>query len=165
MKLLLQTLPLIVLFSQMPDLSEQAKRDLERDKRLALGTPSRTNLIMITVIASYGDGTPVRRGYINCDGHWCKYGGGPTPEYIEPGEPTEPDLCGMNFPFRTDSRGACIFNPPTYWTSDGRSDDDSAGPMTCYAQAGVRAGKQTFYPYNGGVYRITIPGPAPKGTL
>jgi hypothetical protein len=140
-----------LLFSQDPSTTVREWRQaLEAKER---HTPKKA---MFTLVAQYGDGTPAH-GYINCDGGWCKHGGG-VPDAKE----QEPEACAPNMPFKTDARGACVFNPPYYWLeSAGGDDEDRPGPFTCYAQAGLRAGKLTFYPSDGGTYIITIPGSRP----
>ena len=55
-------------------------------------------LAMVTVMARYPDGRPVR-GYIQCSGNWFKHQDGPI------------NLEAQSMPFRTDSRGAVILNP------------------------------------------------------
>jgi len=69
--------------------------DLERER---LSTGNGSPLAMITVIARYEDGSPVR-GEISCSGNWFKH------------EDGDPQFSGPALPFRTDSRGAVILNP------------------------------------------------------
>jgi len=95
-------------------------------------------LWMFTLIAQYPDGTPAR-GWTNCNEVWCKY--------------DEVEQCARNLPFKTDGRGAAIFNPPGSWFID-----EDASTLTCYTTAGLRSGKLSFMPYDGGVFYITIPG-------
>jgi hypothetical protein len=75
-------------------LAQDPAIDLETE-RLALVTGSPHALI--TLIAEYADGTPVR-GVIQCAGTWRKYQDG-VEFYTEA------------LPFATDSRGAVIMNP------------------------------------------------------
>jgi hypothetical protein len=128
----------------------EAEEQLEREWKLSQAGRARN--LMFTLVARYGDGTPAQ-GYISCDGLWCKYGGGkPSPT----GQ--EPELCAQSLPFRTDTRGACIFNPSYNDTID---DEGEAIQFVCRATAGTRSGKLTFYPSDGGVHVITIPGEHP----
>ncbi len=53
---------------------------------------------VVTMIATHVDGSPLR-GYIQCGGYWTKH----VDEDTTIGAP--------NLPFKTDSRGAVIFNP------------------------------------------------------
>lgn len=75
------------LVTQMPD--------LEQELRLARGG---SEVAMITLIARYADGTPVR-GEIQCAGWWRKFQDG------------EPEVYAQSLPFKTDSRGAIVMNP------------------------------------------------------
>lgn len=69
--------------------------DLEQDSLL---TRSGSAQAMVTLIATYPDGTPLR-GFIQCGGTWFKHA-------------DEADVLeGEALPFRTDSRGAIIVNP------------------------------------------------------
>lgn len=149
--MMLRWVLLAALLAQVPTLDsvdKVAEAELERDRLRLRDRGPKSGIF--TIIARFGDGQPAR-GYISCDGMWCKYGGGePVPGEIEP------DYCAQNLPFKTDSRGACVFNPPLYWMND-----DENGWMTCHATSGLRSGKLSFTPYNGGVYIITIPGVRP----
>ena len=107
--------------------------------------PPPTRSMMFTVIAQFQDGTPAT-GEIFCSGYWMKY---QDTEWVD-GEPREPESI-LNLPFRTDSRGAAIFNPRLdYYVEEGYEE--------CYALSGARSGKLTFTPRDGGVFYITIPG-------
>ncbi len=133
-----------LLYSQV-----HADVDLERERRAAL--PSAPRTIMLVVKAEYPDGRPAR-GYINCDGIWCKYGGR-LPGPVDDGENTEPDACLPNYPFKTDARGACVFNPSHDWlTQDGEDTQ-----MRCTAAVGLKRASITFYPVDGKVYTIVVP--------
>jgi hypothetical protein len=63
---------------------------------------SQTEHWMITLVAQHADGSPAR-GTISCEGEWWKHGD--DPEGDDPGQ-----LINWQ-PFKTDSRGAVIFNP------------------------------------------------------
>jgi hypothetical protein len=69
--------------------------DLEREWK---ATTNESRLAMITIIATYPDGRPVR-GEIQCSGDWYKHEDGPD------------HLTVPSLPFVTDSRGAIIVNP------------------------------------------------------
>lgn len=74
---------------------QEPEIDLDRE-RLAMRDGS--GLAMVTLIATYPDGTPVR-GEIQCGGNWHKHQDG------------NPEQYGPSLPFVTDSRGAVIMNP------------------------------------------------------
>jgi hypothetical protein len=120
--------------------AETIRRQLEQEYIRA--QPGGPESMLITVFARFGDGAPAR-GYISCEGTWCKY--------------DEQEYCATSLPFKTDSRGACAFNPGFEWLGD----DGHSGYMTCHATSGPRSGKLTFRVEDGGRYVITIPGPRP----
>lgn len=126
------TLLLLLLYSQVPVQTPEEELD-EARQRLVDGPRT----MLITVRAQYGDGTPAR-GYIHCDGTWCKF--------------DERPICGQNLPFATDSRGACGFNPSYEYLEEG---------MVCHATAGTRSGSLAFTPETGKTYIILIPGDSP----
>ena len=131
-----------LLFAQDPSISdyEAGQRELEQ-ARLRTLSP-RHHRLMITVVAQYGDGTPAR-GYIACDGVWCKYS-------------DEDERCEQNLPFKTDSRGVCLFNPTPEWLT--ANSDSDTWSMTCHASDGARTGMLSFTPVDGGIFLITVPG-------
>lgn len=141
---MIRTLILVLLlYSQEPvGIVDEAaiRKELEEARKRIY--PTYSLVWMITLVAQFQDGTPAR-GYINCNGSWYKFDEAPD------------EYSGNNRPFKTDSRGACIFNPSASWFDGG---DDDIGNMTCYAQSGARSGKLTFRPHDGGTFIITIPG-------
>ena len=78
--------------------SQLADPDLDAERRRA--TPAtKTIYSLITIIATYDDGTPVYPGTIGCSGYWFKYIDEQTIVFEE------------GLPFSTDARGAIILNP------------------------------------------------------
>lgn len=84
----MRTILIVALLMQEPDLI--------KDYQHAYGNGS--ELAMVTLIARYPDGSPVR-GFIRCAGTWFKHAD------------EERIFYGPELPFQTDSRGAVIMNP------------------------------------------------------
>lgn len=117
---------------------EIARRNAERLR------PSTTMKMVFTVIAQHADGSPAR-GTIACDGEWFKMGAG------------EQDKAGelvWALPFRTDSRGATIFNP---WATDYNDSEGNWFFTTCRARTkDGKTGVVNFQPEDAGVYVVTV---------
>ena len=115
-------LVLLLLQTTEPDLKWEKKRTLT-------GTP----YAMFVVIATHEDGRPVR-GTIACTGGWFKYAD------------EEKKTISWALPFRTDSRGAAVFNP--------RYDDDYF--MSCWATADTGEYGKVSFTLEPGVRRLIM---------
>ena len=106
--------------------------DLEQDYQRA---HRGSRLAMLTIIATYADGSPMR-GTIACGGWWFKHQDGADHITVEA------------LPFATDARGAVILNPHL---------DDAW--LVCEATDGVRSGSVTVSfsdDHPTGVYRVEV---------
>jgi hypothetical protein len=144
-----RVLPVLLLLSQDPTVTdvdpcaqETANAEVEDAWRRLSTEGPRT--VLFVVRASFGDGTPAR-GYISCDGIWCKH--------------DETEYCESSLPFKTDARGTCVFSPTQAWLTD--EDTEEPRSLTCRAFVGIRFGLVTFVPRDGHVYVIAIPGSPP----
>ena len=146
----------VLLYGQSIIDLNQLQIDHEEKERSRLVSEYGTfsNFMLFTVIAQYQDGTPAR-GYIYCSGYWVKF---QEDEWDAKLKKMVPPKAMLNQPFVTDSRGAAGFNPSKTHYSGTDGDDDYTSTETCHATAGLRSGKLTFTPRDGGVFVITIPG-------
>ena len=142
-------LPVLLLLSQDatvtdvgPFEQEIVDMELEEARRRLYGDGPSTMLFVVR--ARFGDGTPAR-GYISCDGVWCKH--------------DETEYCEPSLPFKTDARGTCVFSPTRAWMAEDEWGDLRS--LTCRAFVGTRFGLVTFTPHDGSVHHITIPGSPP----
>jgi len=112
--------------------SDDEENELIRAER-ATRIGSRSALI--TILAVYPDGAPVRKATIGCEGYWFKYR-------------DEEDTVGDEwFAFEVDARGAIVLNPLNGW-----------GTMNCRVQTRTTTTYQMLDQSAGSVFEIVVPG-------
>jgi hypothetical protein len=90
------------------------------------------------LVAVHRDGTPAR-GTIACDGLWVKHADEDKDENYQEWD--------FRLPFRTDSRGAVVFNPTPDMLGD---------RLTCYAESKGLSGTLTLFIRDGETYSIIV---------
>jgi hypothetical protein len=113
---------------------QTAEPDLIAERRATLR--SSTPHAMITVVATWADGSPVNKGWISCDGNWFKYA-----------DEVDEQITEFGLWFKTDARGAAIFNPAA-------TVDDYA--IKCRARKDGKTGEATIWIEDSKVYHIVI---------